>query len=146
MTLIVVDGSVVPKWYVPEVQDEFARRLLSPPFEMTAPSILASEFVNVALQKFRRGLLSRSKADEMAAELPRLPVVLLDSIEFLPAAYVLAQAFHPSVYDCLYAALALSLGCQLVTADRPLYQALLRPFPETMLWIEDIPEPPPSQT
>ena len=40
----------------------------------------------------------------------------------------------------LYAAVALSLGCRCVTADRPFYAALAAPYPETMLWVEDIPE------
>ena len=66
-------------------------------------------------------------------------------MRILPVGGILARAaelaldFHPSVYDCLYAALALREQCQVVTADRPFYDALRVPFPSTMLWIEDLP-------
>lgn len=70
---------------------------------------------------------------------PAWPVQLLDTRGYLAHAYVLARYFHPSVYDCLYAAVGLSLGYQVVTADRPFYVALAKPFPQTMLWIEDLP-------
>ncbi len=53
----------------------------------------------------------------------------------------LALDHDRSVYDALYVALAVDEGCQLVTADRRLYNALAPHLPETMLWIEDVPEP-----
>ena len=94
----------------------------------------------MALQKFRRGQLTSDEAALLAAEATLLPVQLLDAVPHLPAAYTLARLYHPSVYDCLYAAVALALGCQVVTADRPFYLALEAALPGTMLWIEDVPE------
>ena len=53
----------------------------------------------------------------------------------------LAMNHERSAYDALYVALAVDEGCQLVTADRRLYNALAPHLPETMLWIENVPEP-----
>ena len=97
MTRIVVDASVATKWHVSEIHEEFANRLLRREYQMAAPSILASEFANVALQKFRRGLITRTQADQMASEVVNLPVRLFDPVRLLPHAYSLAQEFHPSV-------------------------------------------------
>jgi predicted nucleic acid-binding protein len=46
--------------------------------------------------------------------------------------------FGRSAYDSLYVALALDERCQLVTADRRLYDATSPIYPDTMLWIEDL--------
>ena len=133
MIRVVVDASIAPKWYLAEVHEVAAPRLLGGGYAMAAPAILTSEFTSVALQKHRRGQLTRDEANTLAARAVRLPVRLFDTRDYLAHAYALAQEFHPSVYDCLYAALGLSLGCEVVTAERPFYAALSRPFPETML-------------
>jgi predicted nucleic acid-binding protein len=52
---------------------------------------------------------------------------------------LLAHQYIRSVYDALYVALALQEGCQLVTADGRLYNALRPVLPDTMLWVGDLP-------
>jgi len=56
------------------------------------------------------------------------------------SALEIAVSFGRTVYDSLYLTLALSRQCQLVTADRRLYNSLRRgPLAPTLLWVEDIP-------
>lgn len=66
-------------------------------------------------------------------------IALKDTATLVGAALEIALAFDRSVYDSLYVALALRDDCQLVTADRRLYNALAPALSETMLWIEDDP-------
>ena len=51
-----------------------------------------------------------------------------------------------AVYDTLYLALGLREGCQVVTADRPFYDALAAAFPGTMLRVGDLPAAQPFAT
>jgi predicted nucleic acid-binding protein len=45
---------------------------------------------------------------------------------------------RPTVYDCCYLALADTLGCRLVTADRKFYDALKgSPSGPRLLWVAD---------
>lgn len=103
--------------------------------------MLQVELTNIALQKVRRGQITVLESRRLAAAAwTDIPVRIVDSVPYLRAAYHLAELFHPSVYDCLYAAVGLALNCQVVTADRQFYDRLAGLFPQTMLWVEDIPE------
>ena len=43
-----------------------------------------------------------------------------------------------TVYDCCYLALAIVLGCRVVTADRPFYDAFINgPHGSHLLWVAD---------
>ena len=43
MSVLVVDASVVVKWFVPEIHSDAARRLLVLPHEYIAPDLLFAE-------------------------------------------------------------------------------------------------------
>jgi predicted nucleic acid-binding protein len=139
MMTLVVDASIAPKWFVPEIHSQHASRLRAVDYRLVAPSLLSIELCSIALQKLRRGQLDEREASFLVNESARLGVELFSAEPLLSDAFRLARAYHPSVYDCLYAALAIREGCQVVTADRPFYEALERPFPGSMLWVEDIP-------
>ena len=50
-------------------------------------------------------------------------------LPLLPRAYAIASAARIGVYDCLYIALAEREGCELVTSDQRLLNALKPTFP-----------------
>ena len=138
MTRLVVDASVAVKWFLPEQHDSIARRLLAQDYERVAPELVVTEVSHVFTKRHRR--------DEMTAETARVSiqtlaglVLIVETASLALEALNLAIAHQRSAYDALYAALALRERCQLVTADRRLYEALRAPFPTTMLWIEDVP-------
>ena len=139
MTTLVVDSSIVPKWFFAEVHGAEAERIRAGNFDLVAPRFLLIELANIAVQKVRRGIVPEAAGEELVANFQALPLDLVDDRPHLYEAYRLARAYHPSVYDCLYAAVALHLGGQCVTADRRFYNAFAPAFPETMLWVEDIP-------
>ena len=68
-----------------------------------------------------------------------MPVFEMPTAPLLLGAMSIALRFNRSIYDSLYVALAFQEDCALVTADRRLYDALAISYPETMLWIEDVP-------
>jgi predicted nucleic acid-binding protein len=55
MKTLVVDASVVIKWFVPEPGSAAARQLLGQDHEFYAPDFLFAETANVLWKKFRRG-------------------------------------------------------------------------------------------
>ena len=134
---IVVDASIAIKWFLPEQQSAQAEVFLSENYQRIAPELLLTE-VSHAFAKRHRG--REMTADQARSSFQRLGSL----IEILPTASLasialdLAITHQRSAYDALYAALALREGCQLVTADRRLYDALHASFPRTMLWIEDV--------
>lgn len=138
MTSYVIDASVAAKWFFPEEHSTEARSLLDGELQRLAPDFILIEFANAAVKHTRRGDVTQNYARGASARLPAM-LNLQDTPPLVAAALELALAFDRSVYDSLYVALALLLNCQLVTADRRLYNALASAFPQTMLWIEDAP-------
>ena len=47
----------------------------------------------------------------------------------MPRAYALSSSMRVGIYDCLYVVLADREGCNLITADKRLVNALQRDFP-----------------
>ena len=139
MTTLCVDASIAPKWWFPEVHSAEAELLRIGDFELIAPALLPIELASVFVHKFRRHQISEEQLARFSVEIARTPVRIFDAGTALAAAIDLAARYHPSLYGCLYAALALRERCQVVTADRRFYDALSKPFPQTMLWIADLP-------
>jgi predicted nucleic acid-binding protein len=136
---LVVDSSVGPKWWFNEEDAAEAALLRHRDVDLIAPDLLMPEMLNVFVQKVRKRLAEYDHAARAAAELALVPIELFESLPLRVEAMRLALAYHPSTYDCLYAALALREGCPVVTADRPFYDALHGPHPEAVLWLADLP-------
>ena len=140
MTPLVVDASITIKWFVPEVHSAEATRFLTGPYELSAPDFLLSEAANVLWRKVRRGELDETDAMEVLTDVAESPTDFQPSAPLVERALRIAIATDRTVYDSLYLALALQLGCQLVTADRRLYNAPQGgPLASTLIWVEDVP-------
>jgi predicted nucleic acid-binding protein len=138
-----VDASVAVKWFISESHSEEALRVRGGPFEILAPAHMRVEVANTFWKRHRRGDLTFERAHAGVVLVSEHGTIreprTLGSL--LPAAIATAIAHHGTVYEALYVALALAEGCQFVTADRALYNSLAPIYPETMLWVEDIPGP-----
>jgi len=124
MSSAVIDASVVIKWFVPEIYEAEARRLLNPSNEFSAPDLLFAELVNVIWMKVRRGNVSEETARRFAGDLHRIPVATCSCLELAADACDLALATGRSVYDSMYLALAIRLETRLITADQRLFNAI----------------------
>ena len=121
---IVVDASVALKWFFEEDGSERATELLRLEDELIAPDLICSEVGNATWKRVRNGLISGEEAEAVVGQLLAVPLVLADVRPLLGAAMAIAVEHDRSIYDSVYLALALTRGCQLVTADARMVNAL----------------------
>ncbi len=139
MSRCVVDASIAVKWYVPEIHADTAARLLDPAHELHAPDLILPEFGSIIWKKIRRNELTAGKGREIIRAFLDVPLLKHPATPLLEPAFETANGTGQTVYDCTYLALAVALGCQMVTADEKFYQALSRgPLGASLLWVEDL--------
>jgi len=96
---------------------------------LIAPSLLAAEVASALSKRFRRKELTEIQAREAFRLFQvRLPL-LVDAQDYLGAAFDLSLILHLALYDCLYLAVAIAEGCDLVTADARFYRGSGRAYP-----------------
>jgi len=120
----VVDASVAVKWYVPEVYEQEATRLLKGRHELHVPELILPEFSNIIWKKVRRGELSAAEGSRIVNALAKKSWTVHSDQQTLRSAYTGAEATGQTVYDWTYLALAISLSCEFVTADERFYKAV----------------------
>ncbi len=135
---LVVDASVVAKWFFSEEDSDAARVLLDRASELIAPEFIRVELVAVAWKKAQRGQIPSTGVTELPSHIADLPMTFVRDLALLQSASEIAVRFDRTVYDSLYVALALQEGCQFVTADLRLYNSLRDAFPQTMVWVADL--------
>jgi predicted nucleic acid-binding protein len=124
---VVVDASVVIKWYVPEENHEKARAILASERPLLAPDLVLAEVGNILWKKVRRGEFSRDDADAIAERFLReTNVSVVSATVLLLRALSIATEHGISAYDALYVALAVLDDIVVVTADARLVNALAR--------------------
>ena len=118
--MVVVDSSVLVKWFVPEPDSTLAIALrqahIDGRIRIAVPDLALLEVANALRYKF-------SAADEATVRgsvrsLTQLGVrVVASSPELVASAVGVAYASNITVYDALFVALARDMGFELVTAD-----------------------------
>jgi predicted nucleic acid-binding protein len=124
MTLLVLEASVVAKWFLAEEHSPAARRLLRGRYTLLAPDLIWSECGNIIWKHVRRGELSADEAREIIDDVVRLPLEIGPTQALVAPALELAIALDRAVYDCVYLAMAIARQCRLVTADDRFVNAL----------------------
>jgi predicted nucleic acid-binding protein len=132
----VVDSTVVVKWFFPEPSRPEALRLLrlyqQQKIELIAPVLLISEVANVFSKRVRRGLTTATLAKDAYQLLMINAPLLVDDRFVMDQAMTLSLGSGQAVYDCLYLALALRRGCDLITADLKFHAAVNNRFPSVL--------------
>lgn len=125
---VVPDASVAAKWLVPEEGSERARLLLEGALEGTVrfsvPELWFVEIASVLWKRCRRGEFDRADGFEMLDRLTALPVRVHGHRALTAPAFDVAARTGITVYDALYAVLALRDRAVFVTADERLVRAL----------------------
>ncbi|MBX3293406.1 MAG: type II toxin-antitoxin system VapC family toxin [Acidobacteria bacterium] len=120
----VVDASVAVKWYIPEVLDDHAEKLLVNADELFAPDLIIPETSNIIWKKIRRNELTADEGDNILSAFLRSSVRIRPHGSVARSAFTGARLSGQTVYDWTYLALAISLSCEFVTADRKFYDSL----------------------
>ncbi len=139
MANIVVDSSVVIKWFDAEPYAAEADRILTAyetgALVLLAPDILPAEVGNIIWKK--QTLLKRltaMEAQEILRKFQALSFTLMPTAILLDDAYHFAIAHQRTVYDALYLVLSIREQCPFVTADERLVNAVKNAFPH-VVWL-----------
>jgi predicted nucleic acid-binding protein len=115
---LVVDTSVVIKWFVEEEDFEHARRIVETPLQRLAPELVIVEAANVIQRKMRVRQLDSTQATFAVRQVQYFFDDLVSSAELIRPAFELSKKLDHSVYDCMFLTLALMEDDRkLVTSD-----------------------------
>jgi len=127
---LVIDASVLIKFYVPEILSDRAERLLAKvgnkDIDLLAPDLIYPEAGNILWKKQRLKELTHSEAEEITDAILSLPLMIEASKSLLPLAVDIAIACGITVYDASYLSLAKVYETTLITADRKLVDILAK--------------------
>lgn len=124
MVTRVLDTSVVAKWFLQEEgtprAEKFLEELEQGEARVVAPYSLPYELANLLWVRRRDGLREQD-ALEAWSEFIRLPIEFREESDLLAAAIRFSFQREISAYDSVFVVLARELGCDLITADVPLF-------------------------
>jgi len=133
MSDIVVDSSVVTKWFLPEVDSAKALDLIPQTLgqggRLIAIDLIFPEVANAIWKRQRQGLITPAEGIQFLDALTSSPVHVEPSSPLLSNAYEIATQYDRSVYDALFVALMQKLNRPGITADEPLYNTTRKNFP-----------------
>lgn len=135
--MIVVDASVIVKWFIPEVDAAPAKTLLATADELVAPELARIEVASALIRKgIRQELTGADVESTLRAWFRALAdgqIFLLPNADDIEAAAKLALELQHPLPDCLYLAAAERLGVALITADRTFVRRAQRRSPLVQL-------------
>lgn len=139
MKRVVVDASVAVKWYVPEIYEREATRLQQSGDEFHAPELILPEFGNIVWKKISRSEITEKEGQKIISAFSKTNLVFHSHASIIKSAFTGAAMTNQTVYDWTYLALAISLGCEFITADERFYKSLENTrLKKHLLWIGDI--------
>jgi predicted nucleic acid-binding protein len=126
---VVLDASVILKWYLPdEDQSEAAldllKRYISGNQEIIAPSLLEYELMNGLLVARKRSRVREDMILSAFEGFTNLGIVLMGLSGQYPRIIYFCNTYTLSAYDARYLSLAESEKIPLITADENLYKAV----------------------
>lgn len=131
---IIVDTSVVVKWFIDEPGREASRQILKSNRDLVAPDFMIAEVANVLWRRQRAGDIGAVQLDEALTAFPKFFKHLVPSPDLVLSALQMARKIGHSVYDCMFLALAAQMpGASLVTADDRFISKVLSTRHESLL-------------
>ena len=125
---LIIDSSVMIKWFVVEPYSVEARRILDGynqgTLALLAPDLLYCESGSILWKKQSFQGFPEADAIRILTEVQAHSISIAPTAALLDDAYHLAITYGRTVYDSLYLALSLREGCRFVTADERLVNAV----------------------
>jgi len=137
---LVMDASVLIKFYVPEILSNRAERLLAKvekkDIDLLAPDLIYPQAGNILWKKQRLKEFTRSEVEEITDAILSLPLKIESSQPLLSLALDIAVAYGITVYDAVYVSLAKVYEATLITADRRLVDVLAKSdLRDSVIWL-----------
>ncbi len=142
MRQVVLDASVILKWYLADETDGqkalgLLNAYISDELEVFSPSLLEYEVINGLFIAHKRGRMEKEKILFAIGGFIDLDITMKPLSDFYPNVLNYCRVYNLSVYDGSYLALADGLRIPFVTADRRLYHAVTRHL-KWVKWLGDI--------
>jgi predicted nucleic acid-binding protein len=137
MSDVIVDSSVVVKWFLPEPDSADAvavrNKVTAAGGRLVVLDLVLIEGANAIWKAQRQKKVTISAAQQALGDLQGIPMQIEPAARLLDKAFDIAVKYDRAVYDALFVALAQDLGVQGVTADEPLYNTTHADFPQIVL-------------
>jgi predicted nucleic acid-binding protein len=132
----ILDASVAVKWLLPPHNEDLVAEALdllrlhdAGSIEFFVPDLFWVEFASAAQSGVRRKRWTQVQAADSVRDMLNYEVRTFPSRLLVEPALTMAIANNCSLYDCVYVALAEEAGCEMITADEKLVNALGARFP-----------------
>ncbi len=137
---VVIDASVLIKFFIPEIlwekAEELNARVAEGDLRLLAPDLIFAEVGNIIWKKHRMKELIRSEAEEIVEAIVSVPIAVETSKALLPLAVDMGLAYGITVYDAMYVSLAKIHETVLLTADRKLAEIMGKTdFKKYIAWL-----------
>lgn len=136
MKTYVLDASVGLKWAIPPADEtlsseslDLLRQYVKGELDFLVPDIFWAEVGNVLWKGSRQGRWSHASVEQIASEMQARKFRTVPSRALLSGALKIAFAYDRPVYDCLYVALAVESGMEMITADERLANSVAAHLP-----------------
>ncbi|MBY0528504.1 MAG: type II toxin-antitoxin system VapC family toxin [Gemmataceae bacterium] len=138
MSDVLVDSSVVAKWFLPETDTPKAEQLLIDVTlkgnRLVVLDLALVEVANAIWKQHHRGLASAADSRQQLQKLESLTNLYVEPAQrLLQPALEIGLKYDRAIYDALFVALADDLKISSVTADEPLHNAVKLDFPNIIL-------------
>ena len=137
---LVIDASVLMKFYVPEILSDKAEELLARMEQgdtmLFAPDLIYPEVGNILWKKERMKELTRPEVEEITDAIVSLPLKIESSKPLLSLAMDIAIEYRITVYDAIYVSMARVYEIKMMTADKKLVDAVTKTdLKEYVAWL-----------
>jgi predicted nucleic acid-binding protein len=137
---LIIDASVLIKFFVPEVLSTKAEQLLARVEEgsvkLFAPDLIYAEAGNTLWKKRRLKELTQSEVGKITDLIISIPLKIEASKALFPLAIDIAITYEVTVYDALYLSMAKVYETQMMTADRKLFDLAAKTnLKRSVMWL-----------
>lgn len=142
MKRIVVDASVVLKWYLGDEEHgqkaiSLLDKYISDELDILAPSLLEYEVINGLIIAQKRGRIKEENILKAIDGFMNLEIKLKNLSHLYPEVFQYCRTYNRSAYDAGYLAIADENGITMITSDEGLYNAVKKDL-KWVKWLGDI--------
>lgn len=126
MALLVLDASIVLKWYKQEIHSEIAVKIkdefIEGIHEIVVPDLLLYELTNA--MRFNKDFNEEFIKESLTNFIDLDTDITIPTDEIINSAIELSYKHDITIYDAIYVALAESIDATFITADEKLYEKI----------------------